>query len=546
MPNAGALERQLEQSLPGFNLPKVGPGAAPVVEPLPSEGLTVTVSDFEIRGNTLVPTEVLLAALQAYKNRPLSFAELQEACNLLVQTYDQAGWLAYAGLPRQEINHGVVIIQVQEARWGGVQQGGDLGPHFVSMAQLEAMALAAQKDHLPFFNTRASERAVLLMQDLPGGSVTNSLAPGRHDGETDLVLMLQDDDPVSFSASTDNMGSVSTGPFQETYNLTWQSPSGTGDALRAMVLNAQGSKFGSLEYSWPWGDEGLRANAHLSDMHYNLVAPSFAALDGLGGSDAVGGGLAYPVVRSQTANLYVRMNYDFHEYTNRAQQALTSQYRLNALTGGFNGNLFDEVGGGGANSAGLNFVLGDVNLNGSPNQSADAQAANTQGRYAKWSANLSRQQNLFEDLTFYSALRAQMGSKNLDSSEKIYLGGPAGVRAYPNGEGGGTQGMVLNLELRQRLVDRLVLTGFYDAGHSHLYKFDSTAAGSPISTMNNNVWLRGGGAQLEWMGPLGTNFKMTWARRIGLNPNPNPTASRADQDGTLIVNRFWFSGGLAF
>ncbi len=42
----------------------------------------------------------------------------------------------------------------------------------------------------------------------------------------------------------------------------------------------------------------------------------------------------------------------------------------------------------------------------------------------------------------------QSASKNLDSSEKISLGGGGAVRAYPTGEASGDAGVVAQLELR--------------------------------------------------------------------------------------------------
>jgi hypothetical protein len=42
----------------------------------------------------------------------------------------------------------------------------------------------------------------------------------------------------------------------------------------------------------------------------------------------------------------------------------------------------------------------------------------------------------------------------------------------------------------------------------------------------------------------GPDFRATWARRIG--DNPNPTATGNDQDGSLISNRFWLAASLPF
>jgi hemolysin activation/secretion protein len=50
--------------------------------------------------------------------------------------------------------------------------------------------------------------------------------------------------------------------------------------------------------------------------------------------------------------------------------------------------------------------------------------------------------------TLYASFSGQRASKNLDSSEEFFLGGPNGVRAYPQGEGAGDEGWLSRLELR--------------------------------------------------------------------------------------------------
>jgi hemolysin activation/secretion protein len=137
-------------------------------------------------------------------------------------------------------------------------------------------------------------------------------------------------------------------------------------------------------------------------------------------------------------------------------------------------------------------------------------------------------------------LNGQVASKNLDSSEKFYLGGPGGVRAYPSSEAGGSDGMLLNVEARLRLSDDVTVSAFYDWGQvrvNHDNDFSGAAA-------NNRLRLQGAGLGLGWVGPVGTSVKLTWAHRIGSNPNPTTTGQ--DQDGTLHKHRIWLWGNLVF
>ena len=211
------------------------------------------------------------------------------------------------------------------------------------------------------------------------------------------------------------------------------------------------------------------------------------------------------------------------------------------FSAGLTGNQFDKWGGGGANLASLTLTAGTVNLDDSPNQAADASTTQTHGSFSKLRYALSRQQALNADWSLYALLTGQFANKNLDSSEKFFLGGANGVRAYPANEGGGSEGSMINLELRWRAMSNLVVTGFYDWGSVTVNK-NNSFAGAPVF---NRFDLSGLGASLTWTGPKGFNLKGTYAHRLGDNPNRD-TATGKDQDGSLNKSRVWLTASLPF
>lgn len=64
------------------------------------------------------------------------------------------------------------------------------------------------------------------------------------------------------------------------------------------------------------------------------------------------------------------------------------------------------------------------------------------------------------------------------------------------------------------------------------------------AAVKNEIELQGAGLSLGWASPFAANFRLTWAHRIG--SNPNPTSTGKDQDGTRDLNRFWFMSSLPF
>ena len=126
--------------------------------------------------------------------------------------------------------------------------------------------------------------------------------------------------------------------------------------------------------------------------------------------------------------------------------------------------------------------------------------------------------------------------------EKLALGGAGGVRAYPTGEAAGSEGALLNLELRRRVGERWTLVGFYDIGRTRSYKANSDAAGQPLTAQPNAYTLQGAGVSAGWQGASGLDLKAALAHRIGSHPAPAP--SGADQDGSRQRWQLWLTAGM--
>lgn len=533
-PDAGALLQQIEQGqahpLPRKAIPVKPSEPAPFKAPA---GLSVTVKEFRFAGNTLMNAAQLAPAVAAYLNRPLGFTELNQAAAAVAEVYRQAGWVVRAYLPQQEIQEGVVTIQIVEAVFAGAVLEDAPALRLHRSTALGMIASAQPKgDKL---NADAIDRALLLLDDLPGVTAVGNLRPGRSGGETELALKLDNEPLLRAEIGIDSTGSRATGAARFLANFNLNSPFGFGELISANAIHTQGSDYARLGATAPLGHDGWRAGINASTLSYQLVAPEFAALNGNGSSDTIGLETSYPLIRSRLKNLYFNANADRKRFDNRSAGAVTTRYQADTLTLGLAGNRFDNLGGGGANSASLALTDGELNLDGSPNQAADAATTRAAGHYTKLRYAVSRQQTLTESLSLFAALTGQQADKNLDSSEKFYLGGANGVRAYPASEGGGSEGQMLNLELRWKLPLGFLLTAFQDWGQVRV-NCNNDFSGAPAL---NDYRLKGAGLALSWQADAGLAVKLTWARRQG--ENPNPTATGHDQDGALVRDRLWAS-----
>lgn len=526
-PDAGALRRQIERELtpplPGSDTPLRTAEPAPPAAP---EGVSLTVKSFRFAGNTLLRDEQLQTAVQPWLDRPLGFADLQRATQAVANAFRAAGWIVSARLPQQDVTEGVVTIEITESRFAGARIEDSAARRLEPKIALEHVS-AQQRSGQPLA-AAALDRALLLVNDLPGISAAGALAPGREPGETELLLRLTDERGFDKALRIDNAGAAPTGDERAVLTMSVNSPRQIGDRLRADLLHSEGSDYLRLAYGLPVGADGWLLGVSASRFDYDLVDSRFAALDGEGSSSSVGVDAHYPLLRSRLRNLYLTFGADERRFRNDALGMRQSDYAITAWTTGLTGNLYDGWGGGGVNSFTLSWAGGRLR------QGTLDFAENPQlrGSFDKLVYSVSRQQALTPTLSLYGALTGQYSDELLDSSERYYLGGPAGVRAYPVNDGGGSRSRLVTLELRWLIRPALTATVFDDRGRA------DDPGGEPAYT------LRGHGLSLAWRAPRGIQVEMTYARRNGRNPDL--AANDAHQESSRDRNRWWIGASRLF
>ncbi|WP_416548304.1 ShlB/FhaC/HecB family hemolysin secretion/activation protein [Limnohabitans sp. DCL3] len=547
-PDAGALLQQLEaRPAAALFAPALQTPVVPTPPAADHSGPVLRVNAFVIEGATLLSPTTLLGALRGFTGQDLSLTQLQEAAWVLVQTYREAGWLVNAWVPQQEIDAGVVKLRVVEARLGQVRFQYPESP--LPRDRIQAMAQAQLVSGLPL-NLHQVDRLLLLLDDLPGVVAMATFAQGTEAGSTDVLVTLGAGKTLDANITADNFGSPSTGAHRISAILSFHNPTGAGDALQLQAVATDGSRYGRLAFTWPVGPQGARLGGHLSDMRYQLVG-SFASLQASGSAQSWGADLSAPLIRQPERNLSAQLSTDRKRFDNQALASTgdaapttVSHYQLDVLRMGLVGNWIDRTGRVAQNTASVQSSWGRVDLKNSPNATADATSANTAGAFHKLNAQFNREQSLTGQTSWYLQAAAQWANRNLDSSEKIYLGGATGVRAYPSNEAGGSTGTTLSTGLKHRIDQAFTLNAFADWGRVQVYPHNVNTAGSAISSVNTQT-LKGAGLSLNWRNLQGQELAATLSRRHGINPAAHPTTG-ADSDGTRTLNRLWLSAALNF
>lgn len=536
--SAGQLLQQNRELEP---MPPVLPDAtrepAPVelkpLAPKPDQ-LTFVVKQFVFVGNSKVSGAELQSIVADLIGKPITFDDLKRATDAITEYYREQGWLVRVILPQQDITDGTVTLRIVEAKLGGIKINNQ--SKRVSDARVEAWIYGRipQDSELSLDQL---DHALLTLNDLPDVAVVGSLQEGAKPGDTILLITVTDKPLFNGQVAVDNYGSSSSGTVRGSALVNVNGPLGIGDQVSVYGMYSQGNNYGRLSYTLPVGNSGLRVGVNGSSMSYRVLGDSFNSLFNNGFANTGGLEATYPIIRTRPMNLIGLLNWNYSQFRNwsNGKSIPENSYDTNVTQIGASGNLIDGLFGGGLNTASLIGSLGDIGKDAWQNS---AQLIGVAGTFAKLRYAANRNQALTESLSFYLGVSGQLASKNMDSSEQLYLGGPMNVRAYASGQGAASQGNLTTAELRQNLPYQTQLTAFYDMANVQQWKFNT----QNIAT--NNYILQGYGASLGWIGPYGLNVKAVWAQRTG--QLSQSVAQYLSQNGGTSVNRFWLTGSIPF
>lgn len=537
--DGGALRNNLERNLPQPALPDVSP-KAPAAAPkaAPETGDTVVVSRFRFIGNSLLSDRALARSVELYVNRTVDFAELQNAAAMAALAYREKGYVATVSIPRQEIVDGIVTLKVVEAKYAGASldpsSNGRISSELILARVEKAMGLEKA------VNVNVLDRTLLLLNDMPGASVQGGLAEGEREGETQVVLQSQLKPLVTGALNLDSYGARTTGPERAMLDVAINSPAGLGEQYTLGLLATAGTRYGRGGVSFPVGLNGARVGMNTSFMDYRVIAGSAVASNIHGTSSSAGIDLSYPMLRSQQANLYLTGAVTGKWFDNYSGNLLSRSYQSTVASVAVNGNWVDGVFGGGSNQGSLSVTSGELRIKDDQSRISDSFTGKTNGGFNKLNGAIGRTQSVLDWMSLVLSFSGQYAWKNLDSSEKFYLGGPSGVRAYPVSEGGGSNGQLATVELRMKLPKSWELRLFHDHG-----RVKQTVDEFPGMPTPNLLSYRGYGATLAWQGPRNMTITATWAQRIGTNQYPD-IASGNDQDGSKKIDRLWLAASIPF
>ena len=463
-------------------------------------------------------TRILEEGMGEYR----TMAQLRRTVDALTSYCRSHGYPAAAVyLPPQESADGVVVLRVLPGRYGeiAIENNSRLK---TPVARRIIAGLKADD----IITTEKLETALYAVSDATGARAVGVLSPGTAFGTSKLTVRIEDSKESNTVFYVENYGSPSTGRYRYGLQETLYDPSGTGDKVSLGTLISNGSlRNFYANYETVVGRGGTTLGLGISRMNYK-VSGTLAPIGAEGNSLTLSLFGQAPLYHLTQRSLIFRYGYNYRnlndditafeltgkKHTHSIYAGLVGMHRVQGLTLNYSANLtFGTLG---LDSA-YSRVLGELNRT-------------EDGTYAKLEADVTAVQQLGHTTDFLVKVAGQKASRNLDSSEDFYLGGPNGVRAYAQGEGTGDEGVLGTAELRWHTPVRgLTLSTFYDMGTVRLSK----TAVAP----ENRVTLRGWGIGAAYSNPGDWFARVDYARRIGLDPSVSAKNNAA--------GRVWFMAG---
>ncbi|WP_382271643.1 ShlB/FhaC/HecB family hemolysin secretion/activation protein [Herminiimonas glaciei] len=535
IPNAGSTLRESQQSAPALPMPATGTIQLPPepAAPVPTvDSIRFQVQAFRISGNQSIDSALLLPLVQDVTGAERSLGELEQAASRITAYYREHGYLvARAYIPAQDIQNGVVEIAVLEGHYDKVRLDNQSG---FSDAILQRYLTPQQLGET--VSDAKLERAILLIQDVTqAAQAGGNLQPGALPGTTDLTLKVGPAAGWQARLEADNYGVRNTGRNRFGGAVQWNNPSGNADRLDARVFTtADGQDYARLGYSIAVGGDGLRLGLAYVESRYQ-VGGNFAALDAYGRAGVWSATASYPLRRSRDFNLNLEAGLDQKSLQDNVGAFASSTRKSNQVAGlGLSGDVRNRIASSeGTTTFSLRAESGRLDIETPLARDIDALSARTNGAYQRYTYALAQYQWLSNSTMLLLSLNGQQASKNLDSAEKMSLGGPFGVRAYPSGEASGDKGYVATAEIRHTLDQQLfpgqlMLSGFIDSG-----MVETNAR--PFIHGDNQRRLSGAGVGLSFAMQNRLELRLMYAHKVG------NAVARSDTDRS---GRIW--GMLAF
>lgn len=445
------------------------------------------LNSIKYTGNTVFKTDDLNKISQELIGKDVTLNDINNVANAVTNIYRKQGYLTTrAYVPAQVLKDGVVEIRVVEGTIGNIKVE---GAKWVKATYIKNNILKnndIDKNKIFNVNDLSKSMAEVNSPSYIKGKVT--LEKGAEQGQTDIVLDVQDRFPFKFAVGWNNQGQDVVGVQRAGLYTSLDNVTGIGDKLWANNSFASGTYGLDTGYSVPLGYKGDRLTFGYSLSNTNL-GKEYKSYDINGKSHNFSTSIIHPIKKGDNYSVDSRIAFDMmHSDTTIFGGSNLNKYEVRALRTGVSANKTDSHGrwfGDFTVSTGIPLLGATENNNhGMPDS-----------KFVKFNTLLTRLQKLPHNCLGIMRLNTQFATSTLLPAEQMQLGGAYTVRGFDQSALLGDNGYVLSFEGRTPipflpktvnvpywkdktvavpLKDSLRLAAFYDQGWTKVIQQDIT------------------------------------------------------------------------
>lgn len=439
--------------------------------------ITFVLQDVRLTHSTVYTAADIDAAIAPWRGKNISLQQVYALAQSLTAQYRRDGYiLSQVIVPPQTIDNGVLTLRAIEGFIDTITFQ-DTPAH--EKARLEKYTTPL-KSARPL-KAAQLERALLLMNDLPGLTVESVLSPSATtQGAADLTLVISRKNYDAFF-DVNNRGSRYLGTLQAQTALRLNNPLGFDEAVTFQLATAPDGfphrelDFAAISIEKPLGSHGtvweIGGSITSTDPGHDL-----ATFDIKGLAQAFYTGIRHPVIRTRQQNLFVTLG--FHTLNSERTDNLglgKTEDRLRVLRLSGDWEYTDRLQG--ANRAQITASKGLDVLNMKSKNSPNPTRARGEPEFFKLAFDANRIQRLGDHLELSLSASGQKSAHYLLASEEFGIGGARFGSAYDSSEITGEDGLAARVELRTGIMGYTSSVRpyiFYDIGK--VWDRDSLAA----------------------------------------------------------------------
>jgi hemolysin activation/secretion protein len=445
-------------------------GAAEAAVP----GERFDVLEFEIEGNTILPTATIEKAVYRFLGPGGGIKEVEAARDALERAYQDAGFLTVlVDIPEQRIEGGIVLLKVIEAPVERLRVSGNT---YYARGELRSRVPALAEGGAPYFPDVQKQLAEL--NRTGDRRVTPVLRPGKTPGTVEAELKVEDQLPFHGSLEYNNRYSYDTTRTRLLGNLRydnlWQRDHSISLSYQTTPENTNEVSVWSATYVIPLGGGNMLA---LYAVKSDSNVASVGATNIIGRGDIHG--LRYiaplPAFNAYTHSYTLGVDRkQFNEKLLFGADSTVTPISYAPFLGQYGGNLATESSTTqfniAANFSIRRFADKEVQCGTSLVNAFACKRFGASADYMYFRGDISHTRSLPWKFALNLRLAGQLATQPLISNEQFGAGGADSVRGYREFERTGDSGIFGSVELRspsltaaESAIPQLNIAAFADA-----------------------------------------------------------------------------------